>query len=111
MLKNWLNKFFKSEDQEAEFFTPNDQRAHFILKYKNLIIGSLTHEDGNWKFEYSDEFKRQNEIDILVDFPEKEKRYVDKNLWPFFAHRIPGLGQPKVQEIIKLENLNPRNEI
>lgn len=108
---SWLNKLFKNEEQSEELSTPKDALAHFILKYKDLPIGYLDHSDNKWVFQYSDEFKNQEKIDILIDFPAKDQKYEASYLWPFFAHRIPGLGQPKVQEIIKHENLNPKNEI
>ncbi len=31
-------------------------------------------------------------------------------LWPFFVIRIPGLGQPAVQRVIREENIDPSNE-
>ncbi len=110
-MKNWLVKLFKNEEQLDEISTPVNAEAHFVLKYKELKIGDLTYVNGKWVFEYSDEFKMQNKISTLVDFPVKELTYKEDFLWPFFSHRIPGLGQPKVQEIIKDENLNPENEI
>ena len=108
---SWINKLFKNEDQSEDFATPKEEQATFILKYKGLIIGYLNHINGNWRFYYSDEFKQQDKIDKLVDFPEKGKVYTENYLWPFFAHRIPGLGQPHIQEIIKQEKLNPKDEI
>ena len=113
MMLSWLNKLFKNEEQpeELELTTPKDAKAHFVLKYKNLPIGYLNHANGKWEFQYSDEFKFQQKIDVLVDFPEKTQKYEASYLWPFFAHRIPGLGQPQIREIIRHENLNPHNEI
>jgi HipA-like protein len=107
----WINKLFKNEEQTEELTTPENAKANFILKYKNLPIGYLNHSDGKWEFHYSEEFKNQNRIDVLVDFPKKDRKYEESYLWPFFSHRIPGLGQPQIQEIIKHENLNPKNEI
>jgi HipA-like protein len=108
---NWLNKLFKNEEQAGEFITPENVKIIFLLKFKDLAIGNLYYEDNKWVFEYSNDFKNQNKIDALLDFPEKNKVYNAPYLWPFFAHRIPGLGQPQVQEIIKHENINPKNEI
>ena len=110
-MKNWLNKIFKNEEQEEEFHTPKNAHADFILKYKNLVVGYLNYNNGKWLFQYSDEFKNQNKIDVLLDFPKKDQKYEGLTLWPFFAHRIPGLGQPQIREIIKDENLNSQNEI
>lgn len=108
---SWINKFFQNEEQSARLNTPKGAQAHFVLKYKDLTIGYLNHSDSRWVFAYSDEFKKQDKIDKLVDFPEKDQVYTGVSLWPFFSHRIPGLGQPQIQEIIKRENLNPTNEI
>ena len=108
---NWLSKLFKSEEQTGELNTPIDAKATFLLTYKELEIGYLRHSEGKWIFEYSDEFKNQNQIAVLIDFPDKSHHYESPYLWPFFSHRIPGLGQPQVQEIIKEEKLNPENEI
>lgn len=110
-MKHWFIKLFKNEEQLETLSTPLNAEAHFILKYKDLRVGELSHSKGKWVFEYSEEFKKQDKISTLVDFPLKELTYKEEALWPFFAHRIPGLGQPKVQEIIKDENLNPSNEI
>ncbi|HVA98229.1 MAG TPA: HipA N-terminal domain-containing protein [Bacteroidia bacterium] len=108
-----LRKIFKSEEQPEglELTTPTNAKAHFILNYKDLSIGYLNYSNGMWIFEYSDEFKHQDKIDVLVDFQEKNKKYEAKYLWPFFAHRIPGLGQPQILEIIKHEKLDAKNEI
>lgn len=111
MLSNLIAKLFKNEEQTHELSTPENAYAHFVLTYKNLIIGNLTHQQGKWVFEYSEEFKNQTKITVLTDFPRKDKKYEESYLWPFFAHRIPGLGQPQVQEIIKHENLDSTNEI
>lgn len=108
---NWLSKLFKNEEQLEELSTPMNAHAHFVLKYKDLTIGYLNHANGKWEFCYSEEFKKQNRIDVIVDFPIKDLKYEESYLWPFFAHRIPGLGQPQIQKIIKHENLNPKNEI
>ena len=113
MMLSWLNKLFKTEEQleELELTTPKDAKAHFVLKYKDLPIGYLNHASGKWEFQYSDEFKHQQKIDVLVDFPKMSHKYEASYLWPFFAHRIPGLGQPQIREIIRHEKLNPHNEI
>ena len=111
MIKNWIEKLFKNEDQSNELSTPFNAQAHFILTYKELIIGHLSHENGKWTFEYTQEFKNQDKVGVLTDFPKKDKKYEETFLWPFFSHRIPGLGQPQVQHILKKENIDSNNEI
>ena len=108
---NWISKYFKNEEQEAELIVPKNAKAQFELRYGHLPIGYLKVADGHWTFLYSEEFKSQHNINVLVDFPNKEQVYHSENLWPFFAHRIPGLGQPQVRSIMKKENINPENEV
>jgi HipA-like protein len=108
---SWLNKYFVNEEQIEGLSTPKGEEAKFVLMYKDLTIGYLNHTDSKWVFKYSEQFKVQSKIDALVDFPKKSQIYEASYLWPFFAHRIPGLGQPQIQRIIKEEHLNPKNEI
>jgi len=110
-MKNLLAKLFRNEEQTENLKTPKNVKATIVLMYQDLKIGVLTYESGNWTFEYSSEFKNQNELDLLIDFPKKEKKYEQAYLWPFFAHRIPGLGQPQIQRIIEDEKLDPNNEV
>ncbi len=53
---------------------------------------------------------RSDEFYPIVGFPKLDKVYKSKSLWPFFLIRIPGLGQPRVREIIKAEQLDINNE-
>ena len=109
MLKKFIN-FWKSDGQES-FHTPSDVNIVFELSYKDLILGYLSVDNGEWKFYYSEEFKGQDSLLPLVDFPNKNKTYYSHELWPFFMSRIPGMGQPKVQEILKKENIRENDEV
>ncbi len=108
-MKRLLHKFWKSEGQE-EIYTPKGMDMDFELTYRSLVVGTLSLRDGEWAFKYSDAFKRQDMIKPLTDFPDVEKVYTMNELFPFFVERIPGLGQPKVQEIIKKEKIDEHNE-
>lgn len=109
MLKE-IFKYFKSEGHE-NIHTPADANEEFMFKYKNLVIGILTVKDGEWVFKYTDEFKNQNELQFIFDFPDVNKEYRSKELWPIFEYRIPGLNQPKVQEIIEKEKIDKENPV
>src|SRR5690606_3879091 len=87
-----------------------DKNAEFSLKYKSFVIGNLTMKNEKWTFKYSAEFKEQNILYPIVDFPDKNKEYNSIELWPFFALRIPGLGQPSVIEAIEKEKID-KNDI
>lgn len=92
MIKNILKmKWFDGENKN---FTIGDSKeVCFKLSLKDLLIGELKFIDGMWHFEYSDEFKSQSVILPLVNFPDKYKSYVKKDLWPFFTARIPSMAQ------------------
>jgi HipA-like protein len=108
---NFLNKFFRNEEQTEELTTPVEVQVTMVLEYDGLVIGNLSHAKGIWHFEYSEAFKKQDKVDVLIDFPDKNQKYKSEFLWPFFAHRIPGLGQPQVQEIIKAARINKHNQV
>lgn len=108
MIKTLWKRLFSNEDQE-EIVTDPHKEYLFSLRLKKLEIGVLTLEKGIWTFRYTDEFRQQSQIRPLINFPNLDKVYQSDTLWPFFLHRIPGQGQPRVQEIIKKENLDPKD--
>jgi len=93
-------KLWKSEGQEY-IQTPKNISVIFELTYKSLTIGFLKLKESVWTYEYSDEFKKQSDIQPLTDFPDVDKVYESKELLPFFMQRIPSISQPKVQAEIK----------
>ena len=109
MIKKFINKVWRTEGQ-IDINSTNNQKAEFVLAYKNLHIGILSINEGVWKFSYTDQFRNQTEISPLIDFPNINEYYESNQLWPFFSYRIPGLNQPKVQEIIHSENIS-NNEV
>lgn len=108
MLGKFKN-FWKTDGQET-LRTPQEINSIFELSYKDITIGHLSLIKGTWKFSYSEEFRNQDSLLPLTDFPDKNKEYEARELWPFFLSRIPGLGQPKVQEIIKEQNIDENDE-
>ena len=108
-------KLFKYLNQHSEgnnnLETPKGVHAEFELKYKTLIIGHLGLNDGTWIFYYSKEFKEQDELRPIVQFPDKDKVYKNEELWPFFTIRIPGLNQPEIQNILESEDIDKTNEV
>lgn len=80
-------------------------RAEFKLLYGDLLVGTLSVGAGVWRFEYSDAFRHRDELRALVEFPDVDKSYESKELWQFFASRIPSTEQPEVEEILKREHI------
>lgn len=77
----------------------------------SLSNGHLSVEDGVWTFAYANEFKQQQTIKPLIDFPNAHKVYTSKTLWPFFSIRIPSLAQPSVQKVLQEENIAHDNTV
>lgn len=100
---------FKSEDQAVMLATPLETMATFELSYQKIIIGSLILNNGQWTFEYSDQFKVQKQISPIIDFPNIQKVYSSKVLFPFFAARIPSLQRLEIQKIVSKNT--PKDEV
>lgn len=115
MLEKAKNKLFKYLNKHNEghedLETPSDIKAAFELKYKTLTVGYLELNHGVWKFSYSNEFKEQDELRPIVQFPDTNKVYQNEELWPFFTIRIPGLNQPEIENILESENIDRSNEV
>lgn len=80
---------------------PVEEKIQFKVMLGSLEIGTLRADKGEWVFSYSAAFRRQREINPIVDFPAIDKEYRSKMLWPFFALRIPSPDQPSVREFIR----------
>jgi HipA-like protein len=109
MLDTIKKMLWKPEGQE-KLRTPPNTEIVFKLFFNELEIGTLHLKAGIWTFTYSDNFKAQDYIKPLLNFPQVDKVYTSEELYPFFVERIPGLGQTKVQEIIRKEKIDEHNE-
>lgn len=74
------------------------QNAEFQLLLKNLEVGRLRWDGLKWMFTYSEEFMSQDRLAPITDFPDTNRSYVSKELWPFFALRIPSQAQEAVKQ-------------
>ncbi|MBR4114710.1 MAG: HipA N-terminal domain-containing protein [Bacteroidales bacterium] len=91
-MKRLLNLFW-SQGAQKQFEIVESESFSFGLFYNQVKVGSLNYNDGIWTFEYTEDFKSQKTILPLINFPNKEKTYSSKDLWPFFASRIPSNAQ------------------
>ncbi|MEO1516193.1 MAG: HipA N-terminal domain-containing protein [Bacteroidota bacterium] len=82
------------------------KQTRFVLKFKGKPIGLLSHVDGIWRFQYSNWFRSQSQIQPLKVFPDVNRVYESEVLPPFFASRIPSLKQPQVRKVLKQKGLN-----
>ncbi|HLR33520.1 MAG TPA: HipA N-terminal domain-containing protein [Fodinibius sp.] len=115
MLEKATNTLFNRLNQHSEghedLRTPSSIKAEFELKYKSLTVGYLELNGGVWTFSYADEFKEQDTLRPIVQFPDTHKVYKNEELWPFFTIRIPGLNQPEIAQIIEAEDIDRTNEV
>ena len=103
-LKKALTRLFWSESQNDVVLASGDD-ATFKVSLGKLPVGTLLYMDGLWYFSYSDEFKMQNQILPLANFPSKEKEYTARELWPFFTSRIPSNAQLQIEKDTPTEDL------
>lgn len=77
--------------------------AVFHLSYgpDKLDVGRLVFNDGEWTFEYTDDFRRQSEVKPMIGFSDVNRVYVSDELWPFFTLRIPSLQQPAAKKAVQ----------
>jgi hypothetical protein len=110
MIKKFIKAFWKVDGME---FTdnPSGSKAEFHLFYGKLLIGILMYDGVNWNFKYSDMFKEVSRIIPVIDFPDFNKEYISKELWPFFATRIPTLNQPYQLKKIKKANIREDDSV
>jgi HipA-like protein len=108
-VKSFINKWLPAELGEVK--TPQNTNADFILTINHMEIGKLELHNGKWIFKYSEEFKNQDSFKPLINFPDKNKEYSSSHLWPFFASRIPGLGQPIVKDFLHKKGLEKADEV
>lgn len=109
MLKKIANALWHTEGM-ANRLTPDNLNTQFILSYNGLKIGILSINNSEWVFEYSEEFKNQGEVLPLSNFPNKNMIYKSKELWPFFASRIPTAAQLERKAAISHKKVE-RNEV
>lgn len=95
--KKILARLFWSESQN-DMVLATDNDATFNVNLGKLLVGTLLYSAGVWYFSYSNEFKLQNRILPLANFPSKDKEYSTPDLWPFFASRIPSNAQLQIEK-------------
>jgi HipA-like protein len=109
MLKKIAKTLWHTEGMDNRL-TPDDLKEQFVLSYNKLVIGYLSINQGEWTFEYSEAFKKQGEVLPLSNFPDKNIVYTSKELWPFFASRIPSAAQLERKAVISHKKAE-RNEV
>lgn len=103
LIRKWMDR---GEDAR----TPKDAHARFQLVYGGVPVGNLSVREGQWTFQYTDEFRERSDLRPIVEFPDVSKTYVSEELWPFFAMRIPSLSQSNIRGIIAHEHIDETDD-
>lgn len=65
------------------------------------LIGFLTQEGGDFVFRYAKEFASAKGAHPISAFPDLDEPYRSRQLWPFFAVRLPPTERADVQEALR----------
>ena len=71
-----------------------------------VLIGALTNEAGEYVFRYDHAYVERDEYPALAAFPDKQREYRSRDLWPFFDVRLPPLERSDVRQLIKARNID-----
>lgn len=110
LMKEKLASWRHSEGY-ADVRTPDGEEAEFLLRHDGTRIGRLWIKASCWHFEYYDGFDEDSGVKPLIQFPDTDKKYKTRDLWPFFALRIPSPKQPSVRKVVEDEEIDVENEV
>lgn len=80
--------------------------AAFLLAFGKLPMLILSRHSDGWQLLYTEDFKNQERVAPLVPFPDVNKVYRSRELWPFFSVRIPSIARPEVKRTVREEKLD-----
>lgn len=106
-MQHWLGRV-PNKPRPSE---STSQRIEFRLTYKQTLVGVLTLQNLVWEWRYSDEFRAQDKLVPLIEFPDVNRVYSTDELWPFFATRAPSMKRPDVLQIIEREHIDKNDEV
>lgn len=81
---------------------------------KNYVIGLLSKLSKRYRFTYlKNEVNTAIQVgfELLIGFPDVEKKYYSKKLFPLFERRIPPRGRKLFQNIIKKYDLDINSDV
>ena len=86
-----------------------DRRSLQLLLKKGderIPVGTLSQTNEGYVFRYSEEFQSLD-LPPLPGFPDTQKEYKSRMLWPFFQVRVPPSTREDVARVVRKENINP----
>lgn len=92
--------------------SPAGSEEHILGVYRQsadklLLVGRLSSEQGEFVFRYDLEYKGE----AISAFPDTAREYRSRDLWPFFAIRIPPFDRADMREAIKNQSLDKEHVI
>jgi HipA-like protein len=91
--------------------TPQAQRARVqvfgpAIDCEQVLIGELSNDAGEYVFRYDANYAARADYPALAAFPDKQREYRSRELWPFFDVRLPPLNRADVQHVIRERNID-----
>ncbi len=110
-LKSILKKLtpWSGDEDFLSKLNSENENGKFELLFEDKVVGTLEFNMNKWFFEYSEEYKKDQFVLPLINFPDIEKKYKFDELMPFFAARIPNLNQPYHKSKLKKLDGNKTN--
>ena len=71
------------------------------------LVGTLSQEDGEFVFRYDPAFATSSDAEPVSAFPNLQEEYRSRDLWPFFAVRIPPADRSDVRDALARRGLRP----
>lgn len=112
-----LDKFAALKDQLKSWGTmvprAGQERGTAVLLYERgksgepRLVGRLSQDRDEFVFEYDSAFASSPDIEPLSPFPQLRDTYRSKDLWPFFAVRIPPLRRADVRALLESRGVKP----
>ena len=68
-------KILFHQDGHKHLCTPQDETAEFLVRHHDLDVGHLSLRDGKWHLDYTDSFRKNEDIRPIIDFPHLDKHY------------------------------------
>jgi HipA-like protein len=106
-----IKKYLLPAGQRRIKTQQRDEQAEFSLLFDDMEVGRLIFDGTKWIFKYSDDFKKDQPIKPLANFPDLSKTYESESLWPFFSSRIPSLSRKSIVKRIKKNNIDSSDMI
>jgi len=77
----------------------------------DALVGVLWQESGEFVFKYDPQYASTKGAEPISAFPDLEEEYRSKELWPFFAVRIPPRDRQDVREALAKLSLRPEQTL